>query len=160
MADSKFTAAVEKTLEHEGGYVCDPHDPGGETNFGISKRAYPHLDIRHLTKDQAIAIYHRDYWLPSGCDSIADPDVAGLVFDLAVNCGLGGCAKIRHAAELLSDEEASEVVARAVKEYKLLYRPTVTTPELTRLRAAAVSYYESIKSARFVRGWIRRALQG
>ena len=37
---STLDNAIEKTLAHEGGYVNDPDDPGGETNFGISKRAY------------------------------------------------------------------------------------------------------------------------
>ncbi|WP_425526518.1 glycosyl hydrolase 108 family protein [Xanthomonas oryzae] len=49
-------------LSHEGGYVNDPRDPGGETQWGISKRAYPELNIRALTRDQAIEIYRRDYW--------------------------------------------------------------------------------------------------
>lgn len=42
----KFDDAVEIVLKHEGGYVNDKKDPGGETNMGISKRAYPHIDIK------------------------------------------------------------------------------------------------------------------
>ena len=38
-----FETAVNTTLQYEGGYVNDPNDPGGETNFGISKKAYPNL---------------------------------------------------------------------------------------------------------------------
>src|SRR5690606_2973445 len=57
-----FLHAVEVVLEHEGGYVHDPHDPGGETKFGISKRQYPDLDIANLTREQAIEIYRRDWW--------------------------------------------------------------------------------------------------
>ena len=34
---TKFNQIIEKVLNHEGGYVDDPNDPGGETNFGISK---------------------------------------------------------------------------------------------------------------------------
>jgi lysozyme family protein len=34
-----FDTAVELILKHEGGWVKDENDPGGETNFGISKRA-------------------------------------------------------------------------------------------------------------------------
>jgi lysozyme family protein len=56
--------AIDWILEAEGGYSCDPRDPGGATNFGISQRAYPTLDIKNLTKDQAEAIYARDYWTP------------------------------------------------------------------------------------------------
>ena len=34
MAD--FNYAIKVILKHEGGWVSDPADPGGETNFGIS----------------------------------------------------------------------------------------------------------------------------
>ena len=49
-------------------YTNDPDDAGGETHFGISKRAHPAVDIRNLTRDRAISIYHEDYWRPSRCD--------------------------------------------------------------------------------------------
>ena len=42
---STFEQCIDHVLKHEGGYVDDPKDLGGETNFGISKRAYPELDI-------------------------------------------------------------------------------------------------------------------
>ena len=48
-----FKDAVKIILKHEGGYVNDPVDPGGETNMGISKKAYPYLNIKELTKKDA-----------------------------------------------------------------------------------------------------------
>lgn len=57
-----FDSAIAYVLSNEGGYVNDPKDPGGETNFGISKRAYPTVDIKNLTVDGAKAIYRRDFW--------------------------------------------------------------------------------------------------
>ena len=83
-----FEKAVEFALSFEGGYSNDPVDPGGETNYGISKRAYPTLDIKNLTREDAVAIYRRDYWDACGCDSMAGP-LATCVFDTAVNCGKG-----------------------------------------------------------------------
>ena len=50
------TEAIEHVLKFEGGYVNDPDDPGGETNFGISKRSYPDLDIAALTVADAVEI--------------------------------------------------------------------------------------------------------
>ena len=41
--DQDFATAVAFVLQHEGGYVHNPADPGGETKFGISKRAHPDL---------------------------------------------------------------------------------------------------------------------
>uniref|UniRef100_UPI0039E582BF glycosyl hydrolase 108 family protein n=1 Tax=Klebsiella pneumoniae TaxID=573 RepID=UPI0039E582BF len=57
-----FDDLIGRVLGHEGGYVNDPRDPGGETQFGISKRAYPNVDIKGLTRETAISIYKRDFW--------------------------------------------------------------------------------------------------
>ncbi|KKK60142.1 hypothetical protein LCGC14_3027340, partial [marine sediment metagenome] len=51
---ASFEKAIPIVLKHEGGYVHDKLDPGGETNFGISKRAYPMVDIKNLTQEQAV----------------------------------------------------------------------------------------------------------
>jgi lysozyme family protein len=80
--------ALSFTLKHEGGYVNDPNDPGGETNFGISKRAFPNLDIKNLTLDQVSGIYEKKYWIPAGCQEL-DLPLAVCVFDTAVNMGVG-----------------------------------------------------------------------
>ena len=84
---SKFDLALNFTLKWEGGYVNDPKDPGGETNFGISKRAYPNEDIKNLTRERARDIYIRDYWNPLVCSS-RDRSMGIAVFDSAVNCGV------------------------------------------------------------------------
>ena len=85
--NDNFHNCIIPLLHYEGGYVNNPSDPGGETNMGISKRAYPSLDIKNLTKELACQIYQRDYWnrvcgdqLPSGLDMV--------VFDSAVNSGV------------------------------------------------------------------------
>ena len=75
--EKKFRAALAFVLRHEGGYVNDPDDPGGETKYGISKRAHPDLDIKNLTETQAGEIYRRAYWDACGLD----------IFDAAVNLG-------------------------------------------------------------------------
>jgi lysozyme family protein len=67
---NRFEACMPFVFEEEGGYADHPADPGGETNFGISKRQYPDLDIRALTRDQAMAIYRRDYWDAFRCDEL------------------------------------------------------------------------------------------
>ena len=103
---NNFRVSLEFTLKHEGGYVNSPSDPGGETKWGISKRAYPNLDILNLTADQASDIYAKDYWLRAGCDSLPLP-YCTVVFDSAVNDGvakatywLGQSANIRQYLNL------------------------------------------------------------
>ena len=85
--DELFLMNVEHVLALEGGYVNHPNDPGGETRFGISKRSYPHLDIRALTRDEAMGIYYRDYWLKYGVQDIDSPALQSVYFDAVVNHG-------------------------------------------------------------------------
>ncbi len=82
-----FDHAFEKVIGHEGGYVFDPRDPGGETKFGISKRAYPNEDIKNLTLARAKQIYRADYWNRCRCDDLPF-EVRFDVFDAAVNSGV------------------------------------------------------------------------
>ena len=84
--------AIHAVLQHEGFYSFDPADPGGETQFGISKRAYPHLDIRKLTQDDAARLYYTDYWQRLQCDELV-PGLSYTVFDGAVNQGASFAAK-------------------------------------------------------------------
>lgn len=83
MTEKNFPAVMDEIFKHEGGYVNDPRDAGGETNMGISKRAHPNVDIKKLTKATARTIYRRDYWdkikggqFPDGLDLVVmDPSV-------------------------------------------------------------------------------------
>lgn len=88
-----FTDSVNNTLGYEGGLTQDPNDPGGTTNWGISQRSYPKLNIANLTKEQAIDIYHSDFWVPIKGDSMPEC-LAMNVFDCAVNCGVGEAIKM------------------------------------------------------------------
>lgn len=92
-----FDAAFKVVVGHEGGYCNDPGDPGGETKFGISKRAYPGEDIPNLTLERAKELYLRDYWGPAGCDAVPDPIKLHL-FDVAVNSGVGRAVRLLQRA--------------------------------------------------------------
>jgi len=81
-----FERVVKHVLRYEGGYVNDPRDPGGETKYGISKRAYPDVNIAALTEAEAAAIYRDDYWDALNCGVLPCP-VGLILFDTAVNCG-------------------------------------------------------------------------
>lgn len=87
-----FETVVHMVLEHEGGYVNHPSDPGGETKYGISKRAYPDVDIAELTEEDAASIYKRDYWDRIKGDDIP-ASVACVVMDYAVNSGISRASK-------------------------------------------------------------------
>lgn len=93
----RFDNAFATLIGVEGGYVNDPHDTGGETKYGISKRSYPSLDIASLTLDQAKAIYIRDYWTKIRGDDVP-ASVAIVLFDSAVNSGVEAAVKWAQAA--------------------------------------------------------------
>ena len=82
-----FLQAVYETLEREGFLSNDSIDPGGLTKWGISKKAYPKLDIRGLTKKDAIKIYYKDYWLKCRINELPN-NLKGIMFDGAVNQGI------------------------------------------------------------------------
>jgi lysozyme family protein len=78
---ANFLTVVGRHIEIEGGYVCNPHDPGGATKYGISKRYNPDVDIENLTVDQAKEFYYRRYWQPMRLDEIKDLAVVREMFD-------------------------------------------------------------------------------
>lgn len=86
MTNAVWEASWEMILLNEGGYVNDCHDTGGETCYGISKKAYPNVDIKNLTKEQAKKIYWEDYWKRCKCGFMPDC-LSIMVFDYAVNSG-------------------------------------------------------------------------
>jgi lysozyme family protein len=98
-----FDAAFDRLIWHEGGYANDPDDPGGETNWGISKRAYPNLVIKALTREQAREIYQRDFWNRIHADALYDA-VAFQLFDFAVNSGTETAVRYLQRAVGVADD--------------------------------------------------------
>ena len=98
-----FDEAFKALIGHEGGYVNDPKDPGGETKFGVSKRAYPGEDIAGLTLERAKALYLRDYWHVIHADELPK-HVRFAVFDAAVNSGVRQAIKWLQRAVGVNDD--------------------------------------------------------
>lgn len=92
-----FELAFSFVRFSEGGWSKDNRDPGGETKYGISQKAYPHLTIKSLTLEEAKAIYKKDYWDSLSLDLIP-PDLALCVFDCAVNQGQGAAVGMLQTA--------------------------------------------------------------
>lgn len=90
---------AEEIVAREGGYVNDPHDPGGATNHGVTIGTLRRLgldltgdgiigssDVRALTRDQAVEIFIDHYWRRPGLDRLPE-DLQPGVFDMYVNAG-------------------------------------------------------------------------
>lgn len=87
-----FLFAMVFLFKEEGGTNADPLDRGGFTKFGLSEKQYPNLDLKNITREQALEIYYLDYWIRQKCHMFLSP-IAVALFDSSVNCGPGPAAK-------------------------------------------------------------------
>jgi lysozyme family protein len=159
---ASFDIAVEGVLQNEGGYVNNLSDPGGETNFGITKKNYPNVDIPHLTRDDAKFYYKRDYWF---LDGLEDQPVANKLFDMVVNMGRskaitllqrGLVSRFLWVKDVKVDGLWGAATFKAVNDAH-------TEDLLNELRAQSVLFYAVLavnpSKRQFLLGWLRRACQ-
>lgn len=151
MALSAFDVCFDRVIGHEGGYSNDPRDPGGETNWGISKRAYPHVDIANLTREGAKALYLSDYWQKMGCDNMPLA-LAFQVFDFGVNSGV--TEAIRELQNLLGIRPDGVVGPVTRINIQNLTDPMKFT---VRYMAARLKFMTNCQTwGTFGKGWARR----
>lgn len=109
---SEIRRIAEQIVIREGGYVNDPDDPGGATNFGVTLKTLRRLgldldgdgrigeaDVRALTRDQAISIFITHYFERPRIAELP-PALQASVFDMYVNAGRNA---IRILQRLLND---------------------------------------------------------
>jgi len=155
---AKFEEAIGKTLVNEGGYVNDPSDRGGETNYGISKRSYPSVDIKNLTVASAKEIYKQDYWNKLRASEINSQQVAFELFDTAVNMGVRTASKlIQSCVDSHPDGIIGNITLQSINDVdeELL---------LLRFKLAKIARYTYLAKKRpankkYLLGWINRALE-
>lgn len=172
----KFEDTIEYVLQFEGSeYTNDPADHGGETKFGVSKRAHPNVDIKNLTKEQAIQIYRKDYWEPNKdiftafTSAVECYSIIARFFDCIVNIGRKNTIiVIQRAFNALPINE--DLI---LKEDGILGEITKKQIEWTRERAyfsefetafscERAAYYRVLAAKdpsqeKFLKGWLRRA---
>jgi len=114
MAD--FTQAFQMMLAHEGGYVNDPDDPGGETYKGVARKIHSkwdgwkridvlkrqtgfpaNLDTDHKLQESIFDFYRVNFWNKVNGDNIESQKIAESIFDFAVNAGVGTSASLAQA---------------------------------------------------------------
>lgn len=153
-----FKRCVEIILKHEGGYVNDPDDYGGETNMGIAKRYFPDEDIKNMTKERAIELYYDFIWLKMNLVGISDEDVILEMFDMGVNSSLGSSGRraIKIAQRLLGvkpDGYVGTITIMAINDFDGNF--------LKSYKEARRRYYKGIVTKRpqnmkFLKGWFNR----
>lgn len=147
-----FDKAVEVIIDLEGGYTANEKDPGGETKYGISKKAYPNLDIKNISLDQAKEIYRQDYWNKVSGD-LLPKGLSLLVFDAAVNHGIETAAIILQRVVMAKPDGVIGPVTLEAMQGMNIYA-LIQAYALERHR-----YYISSKNWEvFGRGWSKRLL--
>ena len=153
-----FDEIIEKVLEHEGKYSNDSDDLGGETNFGITKRFYPDVDIKNLTKEDAKDIYYQDYWLKNKVNKMP-PELKYIYFDMCINMGKKTAVKILQGASIGRGKDIALDGGLGANTFK-----AIQDLEVERVRAYRVKYYVDIinkkpEQEKFYFGWFKRSLQ-
>lgn len=145
-----FDNAFDRLMGHEGGYVNDPKDPGGETKYGISKRSYPNEDIAGLTRDRAKVLFKRDFWDRINADQLPD-GVAFQLADFAYNSGAETAVRyLQRACGVADDGHWGPVSQDAVEERS-------ESDLILLLNAERLEMLTKLKGwADFGRGWARR----
>ena len=149
-----FKAALKRVLKHEGGYVNDPRDTGGETNYGITKttaRSYGYTgSMKDIPVDVVERIYKAMYWDAMSCDNF-EFAIAFHMFDAAVNHGLLNARKlIQRAVNVKDDGIIGSISLAAIRK----------TPQLLFINsfmAERISFYTKISTfSTFGKGWMNR----
>lgn len=163
--------AIAFTLRWEGGYVNNPADRGGPTNRGITQgtlsSAYAsgivkHNNIKELTKTEAMAIYKARFWAPYDWGRYGEP-VDMIMFDMAVNHGMGNAARIAQracaslGAFVVIDGKWGSQTREAL--YKLAWKSALALSKM--LLVKRLNFYDAIIAARpnqkrFRNGWRNR----
>lgn len=172
---SDFKKALEHVLQNEGGYVNDPMDRGGETNYGITWRTAKEFgyegSMKDIPMDVVERIYRTQYWDKLCCNTIAffHTELASKVFDTGVNVGVSRAGKwLQTSINLLNrnplDDLYIDGVIGAKTEAALSALDTRDFRILLLLfKSFQGNHYITLAlkddtQRRFIRGWIQRAL--
>jgi lysozyme family protein len=173
---AEFKISLQKTLTHEGGYIIDSDDWGGETYKGISRVSHNNwsgwaIIDKYKTKTDFLSILDKDmelqkqvelfylykFWLPLKADQIANQTTADSIFDFAVNAGI--VTSVQLVQSIVGTKADGIIGEQTLKKLNSLdfgyFQPAFTVAKIT--------HYISIIQKRptnkkYLYGWIIRAL--
>ncbi len=169
---SKISSVI---LQHEGGYVNDPNDRGGETNMGITIatwRAYAPSDLgieattntlRNMTKEQAEIIFYNHYWEPKGFCKLETIKIALMLYDWTITSGRA----VTQVRKMLHNEYNINLVVSNTMDDDMIHCINAIEDQeqlLSRIAEVRKEYYRSLTitngepntQVRFLTGWINR----
>jgi len=157
-----FNNAFEYLLKNEGVYSFSKNDPGGETKFGISKRSYPHIDMKELTLERAKEVYYNDFWQKGRMDEFSNAMISTKLFDMSVNMGL-------RQATICLQRALLSVLGERMEEDGVIGSQTISVANrapprelLASLKSECAGFYRLLASRKpdlsvFLKGWLKRA---
>lgn len=166
---------INEIIRLEGGFVDDPNDSGGATNFGITEAVARTAgyagSMRDLPRELAFEIYSKRYWDAVCGDQISElsEKIAEEIVDTGVNMGTGRAGKflqtslnvLNDRARLYSDISVDGVIGpatvRALKAYLDNREEEVLLKALNCLQGA---FYIELaqkrsKDEKFIYGWLK-----
>lgn len=160
-----WEASFAHVMKSEGGYVNDPADPGGETNFGVTKAAWAAYigrevqpgEMKALTLEEVKPFYKTHYWDANKCDDLpAGVDYA--VFDFGVNAGIKRAAKfLQQAVSVTADGSIGQGTLNAVSNFD--------AGQLIKIFSEVkANFYKELvvknpAEQKFLHGWLNRVAQ-
>lgn len=158
---SNFEKALALVLQHEGGYVNHPSDPGGRTNLGVTQRVWEQYvghpvdeaTMRSLTKEMVAPLYRQQYWDVCHCDDLPS-GVDYLAFDFSVNAGSFRAIKtIQRALNITADGVIGPVTLKAIQDAN-------AEEFINNFTNAKEVFYRSLSNfPTFGRGWLNRVAE-
>ena len=169
---TEFDDIIKVVLKHEGGYVDDPDDRGGATNWGVTQKVYEAYvgyscdkeEIKKMTQEVAEEIYFKNFWKPSKAERLP-PEIRQTYFDMCVNHGQGGAVKILQQAcnnkrkpdnQIDVDGGIGPNTIRAAVNLKDWELRVERSGFYWNLVYDGAKYTKRTSQVKFIRGWIRR----
>lgn len=152
-----FKQCLDLVLKSEGGYVNNPHDPGGETNLGVTKRVWEEYTgheadektMRGLTPEKVAPLYEQRYWRPTYCE-VLPRGLDFLVFSMGVNGGPGRAVKLlQQSIRCVPDGVVGERTMGLIKQSNV-------ADLIAKYSDTRRTYYKSLNKPVFEKGWLNR----
>ena len=164
-----FEEIIEVVLAHEGGFVDDPDDKGGATNWGVTQAVWEDFledeftseDVKGFTREQAIELYKEEFWIPSQSEKLPE-EIREVYFEMCVNHGQRNAVKILQSAvnakggNIEVDGGIGPNTIKASSVLKLWELQVERSGFYWNLVFVGSFYGKRNNQAKFIRGWIRR----
>ncbi len=153
-----FENALEMLLEHEGGYVNHPRDPGGETNLGVTRKTWAKWlgreikngEMKKLKIEDVGDLYKKEYWDRLKCDELPS-GLDFFCFDWGVNSGTGRSAKaLQRIIEVAQDGAIGPMTLKEVNKHE-------AKDLVNKMHTRRQEFYENLSTFdTFGKGWTAR----